>query len=310
VTESETRGPASISSSGSKEPLGDYLRRFVERQGELLRHGMSLLDYPILVAASLSLEGVARESEAASRLILACSFLAPMPLPLWVIQEGKSHWLKDLEEKVSAAEVLELLARYGLIAPPEAGLGFPHPLIAVAARQRLSRAAQGAALELALFLLASAFRSDLVNKRWPKLQPLLPHLEAVLSHAKALQATPVFAPFARMIAASALLKGGHPEAAAPILLGALPLSVEVDPELPAALLRHLEKLSMSNLGRVEDDAAKRMSAPRKPARTSAPLERKALPSRDAVPKSRSRFCHVPGPSPKEAIGGRRSRDAN
>jgi tetratricopeptide (TPR) repeat protein len=108
--------------------VDEYLRRFTERQDQLIRTG-SASDYPntVVVTLGLAIEGLQMKAPAALQLLELCAFLAPEPVWFSLLLAG--NWVTDLpppllaivqdERKLKSAIVQ--IDRYGLARVDTAG---------------------------------------------------------------------------------------------------------------------------------------------------------------------------------------------
>ena len=155
--------------------IGDYLKRWQEVPTETLAwHDEVKMKYPRSLAVTYE-TSVAELSEGARALFYILSWLAPDPVPLSALASltngARSHLIE--------------LENLHLVRFREDGQSFTvHRLVQEITRQKQGNPLPPRALVTALSWINGLFPVDLDDvRRWPLLEPLIPHAQSVLSFA-------------------------------------------------------------------------------------------------------------------------------
>ena len=177
----------------SRLRLARYLELFKERHAELLALGRPLAYQGTVDATfTLALDQLRAANPAAGQLLELCALLAPdeIPLPL-LFSEPRllpEPLAAAVADRVRQGEVAGLLYRQGLLTEDATGTARIHQLVQAVTLAHLPRADRHQRTVEAVQLLAELFPAASQDPdEWPRSTQLLPHAQAVLDHARALQ---------------------------------------------------------------------------------------------------------------------------
>ena len=176
-------------------PLARYLELFTERRAELLALGRPLAYQGTVDATfTLALDQLRATNPAAGQLVELCALLAPdeIPLPLLLSQPQllPEPLAAAAADPVRQTEVAGVLYRQGLLTQDTTDTARMHRLVQAVTLAHLSQADRHQRTDEAVELLAELFPATSQHPgEWPRSAQLLPHAQAVLDHAHALQLT-------------------------------------------------------------------------------------------------------------------------
>jgi hypothetical protein len=174
----------------NKTPLADYLKALIECQDLVLSKGTLQTDYPILVAATYSVNRLWITATGAGMLAMHLGFFAPKNLPSRFLEVFLKKLSGDFQQVTNqplagAVDALSILERYKLIELTEDGVSFSHPLVHTAMRGGFPRDAQVFFLEASMILLSSHLPQDPSEKTsWPVYEKFLPHIFALVERSE------------------------------------------------------------------------------------------------------------------------------
>jgi hypothetical protein len=170
--------------------LGRYLSLFRDRRGELLARGEAA-GHPADVAATvgLGLSRLAGDAPGAVALLRLLAFLAPEPVPLGLLLDGRRAADPAVAatvgpmagDAVAVADAVAALRRYSLVSLAGDGLVLVHRLVQAITRDHLPPGQAGQWQQAAAALIDAAVPSNPeLPGNWPACAALLPHARAVL----------------------------------------------------------------------------------------------------------------------------------
>jgi tetratricopeptide (TPR) repeat protein len=164
-------------------PADEYLRQLKEHAVEILDEGPSS-GYPRSMTAAwkLSVNAITRSRPEALEVLRCCAFFGPEPIPRDVFRRGAQETgtavARVLSNPIATASVMRELARYALITLDGNAVKV-HRLIQALLRDELSADEQRAYRHEAHLIMAAAAPDDPDDvATWPRLQELLPHVNA------------------------------------------------------------------------------------------------------------------------------------
>lgn len=250
--------PAALSLAGSylqKSGLSPaaYLRLFLDKQNEIIGQGVLSEEYPILVAADLSIKHLEKHDLESLSLLMLMGFYHPEDLPFWALQEGASYLPDSMAAHVRTPEALgaslKTLESYFLVQSQEGNLRISHPLVQAALRRQIPRSHQGGLAMFALLWLGMLFSEDGVEEEKAKRRVrLLPHLREAARHCDTLGCERPKIARTLLHAVRFLIKRNLPAEAKEIFLWAVPLLLSQGTEDASLGVQHLS--SLEKLGEV------------------------------------------------------------
>jgi tetratricopeptide (TPR) repeat protein len=165
-------------------PADEYLRLLREQTADIMSRGKPPTGYPETMTAAwrLSVNAVERSRPEALEVLRCCAFFGPEPIPRSVfrpgVQKAETVVGKVLSSPTATASVISELARYALITLDGNAVKV-HRLIQALVRDDLTLEQQGVYRKEAHLIMAAAAPDNPDDARtWPRLQALLPHVNA------------------------------------------------------------------------------------------------------------------------------------
>lgn len=202
-----------------------YLDIFLKKQEEVLRQGISSEEYPILVAASISLQLIEVESAGLLAFLLPFGFWAADDFPVQAFEAGVEHLPEHLSAVIKSPKAIQsafkIAVSFSLLRLQEGSVFIPHPAIQAAIRRKLSREHQLSLARFVLFWLSTFFSRPPATQGSPSLHiKLLPHLQAAGRHFDFLGGEPEGVARTKLFAGDYFLECGRLIEAKELLLGA------------------------------------------------------------------------------------------
>ena len=164
-------------------PAGEYLNLLTSRTAEILGEGRPV-SYPLSLDAAtrLAFDRLRNEDVAATTLLTVCAFLAPEPVPAWLISAGAERFSEPLAtqaaDPVGLRRVLAAIGRSALARVGDNALHM-HRLTQAILRDRLTPQQRSEARAQSEAMIAAGHPGDRADPvTWPSWAQLLPHLLA------------------------------------------------------------------------------------------------------------------------------------
>lgn len=232
----------------TRDSLQSYLESFLALQDKLLGRGTLSPDYPILVAASLSLRHLDQEEWGSVFLMILTGFLEREKIPVQIFSDW--GFLSDVSmpevvtDPEACREALCTLERYALIQLEEESIRAPHPLVQAAARRLIARDGQQVLVELLLHKIEALFSFDFHDEAsWPESAQLLPHTLRLIRWMEGFGVVRRDLGFYLMRAGSYLIARENFARAKPVFLQAVPHILTRGQDIPTLYIDLFENLS-------------------------------------------------------------------
>ena len=169
----------------------DYLRLYQKQRRALWDKTPPPPDYPATVATTWRVSfDAARETAGSAELLALCAFLAPVDLPLELLEDANAEQMPEglrpiIADELMRDDALAALARYSLLQMGEEGQWGMHQLVQTVYRDQMGEAEAREWIVAVGQWLIKLYEFDYYEmETWPAAVRLLPHLQAAVALAE------------------------------------------------------------------------------------------------------------------------------